>query len=185
MAILAMLDAFSGNWQALLLRGILAVLLGIVALAMPGLTLGLLVLLYGVYVLTDGIMAIWVGAKARAWWLLLAGVLGVLVGVYTFFYPGITAVALLYLIAALAVVRGIFEIVTAIRLRKEMTGEWALILAGVISVLFGLVLFTRPAAGALAMVWLIGVWALFFGLIMIILAVRLRGFRRRVAGPSA
>jgi uncharacterized membrane protein HdeD (DUF308 family) len=181
MAILTMLDAFSGNWQALLLRGILAVLFGIAALAMPGLTLVTLVLLYGVYVLADGIMAAWVGAKARAWWLLLAGVLGVLVGVYTFFYPGITAVALLYLIAGLAVIRGIFEIATAIRLRKEMTGEWALILAGVVSILFGVFLFARPAAGALAMVWLIGVWALVFGLIMIILALRVRGFRGRLA----
>jgi uncharacterized membrane protein HdeD (DUF308 family) len=109
----------------------------------------------------------------------LLGVLGLGVGICTFIYPGITAVALLYLIAAWAVVRGVFEIVTAIQLRKEISNEWMLIIAGVLSVLFGAALVANPAAGALAVVWIIGAYAFIFGLMMIALAFRLRGLSRR------
>jgi uncharacterized membrane protein HdeD (DUF308 family) len=108
------------------------------------------------------------------------GVLGVVVGVFTFIYPGITAVALLYLIAAWAVARGVFEIVTAIQLRKEISNEWLLIIAGILSVLFGAALVANPAAGALAVVWIIGAYAFVFGLMMIALAFRLRGLSGRM-----
>lgn len=173
-------NAFASNWWVLLLRGILAVLFGIIAFALPGLTLVTLVLLYGAYALVDGLIALWVGGKSRAWSLLLAGIIGVLFGIYTFLFPGITAVALLYLIAAWAIFRGVLEIVTAMRLRREISYEWALVLGGIISILFGLVLFANPAAGALAMVWLIGAYAVVFGLAMIILAFRARGLPKRL-----
>jgi len=173
-------NAMAKNWWALLIRGILAVLFGVLAFAKPDVTLLTLVLLFGVYTLADGIMALFVGGITRAWWLVLAGGLGVLVGIYAFINPRITAVALLYLIAAWAMVRGVFEIVAAIQLRKEISYEWALILGGIISILFGVVLVANPAAGALAMLWVIGAYALLFGVMMIILAFRLRGLPGRL-----
>lgn len=180
MATLPLLDAFAKNWWVLLIRGILAVLFAVMAFTLPGLTLVTLVLLYGVYALADGLTALWVGGSSRAWSLVLAGVLGVIVGICTFIFPGITAIALLYLIAAWAIVRGIFEIMTAIQLRKEIRNEWALVIGGIISIIFGAVLFANPAAGALAMVWVIGAYALIFGLMMIVLAFRLRGLPGRL-----
>ena len=175
MTTFSILDAFARNWWVWLIRGLLAVLFGVMAFTMPGLTLVTLVLLYGIYAVTDGLTTIWVGGAARAWWFVLLGILGVMVGICTFIYPGITAVALLYLIAAWAVVRGVFEIVTAIQLRKEISNEWLLIIAGIFSVLFGVALVANPAAGALAVVWIIGVYALIFGSMMIVLAFRVRG----------
>jgi uncharacterized membrane protein HdeD (DUF308 family) len=139
--------ALARNWWLLLIRGILAVLFGLMAFAWPTLTLVTLVLLYGAYAFVDGLTAIWVGVSSRAWGVLLFGILGVIVGIYTFFYPGVTAIALLYLIAAWTIVRGIFEIVTAIQLRKEISYEWALIVSGLISIIFGIVLLANPGAG--------------------------------------
>lgn len=180
MATLPILDTFAKNWWVLLIRGILAVLFGVMAFALPGLTLVTLVLLYGVYALADGLTALWVGGRSRALWLVLVGVLGIFVGIYTFINLGITSIALLYLIAAWAIVRGIFEIITAIQVRKEISNEWALIIGGIISIIFGVVLVANPVAGALAMIWLIGAYALVFGLMMIVLAFRLRGLPGRM-----
>ncbi len=172
--------ALARNWWLLLIRGILAVLFGVMAFAWPALTLVTLVLLYGAYAFVDGLTAIWVGAGSRAWGLLLFGVLGVIVGIYVFLFPGIAAVALLYLIAAWAIVRGVFEIITAIQLRKEINYEWALIIGGLISIIFGIVLISNPSAGALAMVVVIGAFALAFGVMMIVLAFRVRGLPKRL-----
>jgi uncharacterized membrane protein HdeD (DUF308 family) len=172
--------ALARNWWLLLIRGILAILFGLVAFAWPTLTLITLVLLYGAYAFVDGLGAIWVGGKSRAWGLLVFGLLGVIVGVYTFFYPGITAIALLYVIAAWAFVRGIFEIIMAIQLRKEINYEWALIVSGVISIIFGIVLVANPGAGALALVVVIGAFALMFGVMMIVFAFRVRGLPARL-----
>lgn len=180
MTTFSILEAFAKNWWVLLIRGILAVLFAVMAFTLPGLTLVTLVLLYGIYAFADGLTAIWVGGLARAWWFVLLGILGVIVGIFTFIYPGITAVALLYLIAAWAVVRGVFESVTAIQLRKQINNEWMLIIAGILSVLFGVALVANPAAGALAVVWIIGAYAFIFGLMMIVLALRLRGLSGRL-----
>ena len=133
------------NWWALVLRGIFGVLFGITAFVWPGITLAVVMLLFGAYALVDGVFAIAaavVGSRqSLPWWaLLVEGLLGIAVGVFTFFWPGITELALIFLIAAWAVVTGIFEIVAAIRLRKEIRGEWLLALSGVLSILFG----TRP-----------------------------------------
>ncbi|MCW5967002.1 MAG: HdeD family acid-resistance protein [Blastocatellales bacterium] len=172
------LDAFAKNWWVLLIRGILAVLFGIMAFTLPGLKLVTLVLLYGFYSFADGLAAIWVGVQGRAWWFVLLGILGMIVGIFTFVYPGITAVALLYLIAVWALFRGVFEIATAIQLRKEINNEWMLVIAGILSIIFGAALVANPAAGALAVVWIIGAYAFVFGLMMIVLAFRLRGLSR-------
>jgi uncharacterized membrane protein HdeD (DUF308 family) len=180
---LSILNAFARNWWVLLIRGVLALLFGLMAFALPGLTLVTLVLLYALYVIADGLTALWVGGSSRAWSFGLVGILGIVAGIFTFVYPGITAIALLYLIAVWAIVRGIFEIVTAIQLRKEISNEWTLILGGIISIVFGLVLAARPGVGALAMVWVVGVYALVFGLITIVLAFRVRGLAQRVEKP--
>ena len=155
-------------------------MLGLLAFIWPGITLFVLVIFWGAYMFVDGVFAIVAavraaGQEARWWLLLVEGILGVLVGIVTFIWPGLTALALLYLVAAWAIVTGILEIVGAIRLRREIEGEWALILAGVLSVIFGVLLAVIPApAGLLSLTWLIGVYAIAFGVIMLILAFRLR-----------
>jgi len=184
------LPVLSRNWWALALRGLAAIVFGVLAFAWPGLTLWALVLLFGAYMLVDGIFAI-VGAVRAAgretrWWLLLVeGVLGVLAGLVAFLWPGITALALLYLVAAWAIATGILQIVGAIRLRREIEGEWALILGGVLSVIFGLVLAVLPGSGILALVWLIGAYAVVSGVLLIVLAFRVRNNRDEAEGPRA
>jgi uncharacterized membrane protein HdeD (DUF308 family) len=168
-------------WWAVALRGLLAVLFGLAAFLWPGITLVSLVLLFGAYALVDGIFAIVAAFRAREWWpLLLEGVAGIAAGVATFLWPGITALALLYLIAAWAIITGILEIVAAIRLRRVIENEWWLALGGVASIILGVVMVAAPGAGALGLVWAIGAYALLFGVIMIALGFRLRGLRDRV-----
>lgn len=180
MSTFPLLEAFAKNWWVLLVRGIFAVLFGVAAFAWPGPTLVALVFLYGAYALVDGVTALWAGAFARAWWLVLSGVLGIIVGIGTFFYPDITALALFYLIAAWAVIRGVFEIVAAIGLRKVITGEWALIMGGIFSIIFGVLLLAYPVPGVLALVWLIGAYALAFGVTMIVMAFQLRSLPQKL-----
>jgi uncharacterized membrane protein HdeD (DUF308 family) len=178
-----MVTVLARNWWALVLRGLFAVLFGIGAFAWPGLTLGVLVLLFGAYALADGVFAIvasLVGSPRQLpWWaLLVEGLIGVAVGIVTFVWPGITALALLYLIAGWAIATGLFQVVAAFRLREEIHGEWMLALGGVLSVLFGLALVVSPGAGALALVWMIGAYAIAFGILLIAFGFRLHGLSR-------
>jgi uncharacterized membrane protein HdeD (DUF308 family) len=175
------------NWWALALRGVAAILFGVLAFAWPGITLFVLVLFFGAYMLVDGIFAIVAAVRAAGeedrWWLLLIeGILGVLAGLVAFFWPGLTALALLYFIAAWAIVTGIMEIVAAVRLRQEIEGEWALGLSGLLSVIFGVLLVVLPApAGLLSLVWLIGAYAVATGVLLLILAFRVRSEAGREA----
>lgn len=171
---LPLLDIASRNWWALLIRGIAAIAFAIMAFIWPGLTVAVLVLLWGAWAIVDGIFAIVGGARSRWWSLLFLGVVGVAAGLVALFLPGMTALILLMFIAAWAIVRGIFEIAAAIRLRRELTGEWALILSGILSIAFGVLLMLYPGAGALAVVWLIAVWSLVIGILLISLAFRVR-----------
>ena len=173
--------ALAGHWSSLAIRGVCALLFGIVAFMMPGLTLTTLVLIWGVYALIDGVLALVAGFKAKIWSLGLIGLVGVLAGIGTFVYPGMTALVLLYFIAAWAIITGILAIVIAIRLRKEITGEWALGLAGLLSMLFGAMLIARPGAGALAVVYLIAGYAVALGILLLMLAFRLKSLPARVA----
>jgi uncharacterized membrane protein HdeD (DUF308 family) len=166
-------------WWVFLIRGISGILFGIAALIWPGITLVVLVTLFGAYSLVDGIFAIISGFTTRKqqerwWWMILQGIAGVIIGVLTFIWPGVTALALLYFIAAWSIVTGAFEIAAAIRLRREIEGEWLLALSGFASMIFGILLAIFPGPGALALVWIIGTYALFFGFLMIFFSFRLR-----------
>ena len=185
-----LLERVSQNWWLPLLRGVLAILFGVMAFAWPGLTLSLLVLLFGAYALVDGVFAVVSAIRYRdrleRWWLwLVQGVLGIVFGVLTFFWPGVTAVVLLAFIAAWAVLTGIVEIIAAIQLRKTIEGEWVLALSGVLSVLFGVALFAWPGAGLLSLTWLIGAYAVIAGVALIALAFRLRKLHHAVAAPRS
>jgi uncharacterized membrane protein HdeD (DUF308 family) len=179
-----MVMVLARNWWALVLRGFFDVLFGITAFVWPGITLAVLVLLYGAFALVDGsfaIAAVLVGRTRGmpSWALLVEGLAGIAVGAITFFWPGITQLALLFLIAAWAVVTGVFEIVAAVRLRKEIRGEWLLALSGVLSVAVGVALVVNPGAGLLAISWMIGTYAIIFGVLFIVLGFRLRSWLRR------
>jgi uncharacterized membrane protein HdeD (DUF308 family) len=181
-----MLRTLATNWWAIVLRGVAAVLFGLCAFAWPGITLAILVTLYGAYALVEGALAVAGAVMGRRagpfpWGVLLAGLAGVAIGVITFMSPGITAIALVYLIAAWAVLRGVFEIIAAIQLRKEIENEWLLGLSGLLSVVLGLWLFAAPGAGAIAVLWWIGAFAIVFGVVEIILGFRLKGLKERVA----
>lgn len=171
------------NWWLFLLRGILALVFGVVAIAFPQAAFVSLVLIFGAFALVDGIFALVAafsgGAKSENWWwLVLEGVFGILIGVLTIVQPAAMATAWVLVIATWAIVTGVFEIITAIRLRKEITGEWAMILGGVISVLFGLAAAFYPASGAFAVGFLIGVYAVIFGAAFVWLGLNLRKFSK-------
>ena len=143
-------------------------------------------LLFGAYALADGVLGVWTAVAGRKehedWWvLLLWGLVGVGAGFLTFLVPGVTALALLFYIAIWAIALGVLEIVTAIRLRKEIEGEWLLVLGGLASVVFGVLLMARPVAGALAVLWLIAAYAVVFGVILVILAFKARTFGKQLA----
>ena len=180
-----MLAFWARNWWMVALRGLAAIIFGVMALVWPGITLTVLVLLFVAYVMMDGIFTIVTVISERAkyerWWvMLLQGLLGIVAGVVAFVWPGITTLVLLYLIAAWAVVIGIWTVVAAIQLRKEMEGEWLLILSGILSVLFGLILIVRPGAGAVAIAWFIGAYAIVLGVLLIIFAFRLRELDKEI-----
>jgi uncharacterized membrane protein HdeD (DUF308 family) len=177
-----MLSAVAGRvWWTLVLRGVVAVLFGLAALFWPGKTLFVLILFFGAYTLVDGIFAIVGGImdSSRRWLLLIEGVLGVVAGLILLAWPGLGALVLLYVIAIWAVVTGVMEIIAAISLRREIDNEWLMILGGAISVLFGVILAVLPGAGLLSLTWLIGAFALVFGVAFIVL-----GFRVRRLAPS-
>lgn len=165
------------NWWLLLLRGIAGILFGLLAFVWPGITLLSLVFLYGAYALLDGIFAIIAairGGTGSRWWLALIGILGIAAGLLTFLWPGMTALVLAMFIGAWSLVHGVLEIIGAIKIRKEIDNEWWLILSGALSALFGLAILIMPGAGALALVWIIGAYAIAFGALLIGFAFRLK-----------
>lgn len=185
-----MVETLTRNWGWVALRGVVAILFGVLTMFNPGITLAVLVLFFGAYALVDGIfMAISAIANRRGeprWVaLLIGGLLGIAAGLVTFFWPGITTIALLAVIAAWAIVTGVAEIVAAIRLRKEITGEWLFVLAGLLAVAFGVIAILRPGAGALAIVLWIGIYALISGVLLVALALKLRSWGRHLHAGGA
>jgi uncharacterized membrane protein HdeD (DUF308 family) len=174
-----LLETLKRHWWVPVLRGIAAIIFGIIAFARPGLTVAVLVLLFGAWVLVDGIFrvigAITHRASDNEWGLnLIIGIVGIIIGFLTFHKPGITALALVIYIGAWALMIGATEIALAIKLRREIKGEWFLILMGVVSIIFAIMLLWNPLPGALALVWLIGSYAIVLGVLGIIFGFRLR-----------
>lgn len=180
-----MLHFLAENWWLFLLRGLCAILFGLLTFMWPGVTLVTLVLLYGAFALVDGIGAIVTairgGPLTSRWWLAIMGGIGVAAGILTFYWPGVTALVLLVFIAVWAIATGITQIIGGIRLRKELDSEWIPLVAGVLSVLFGLLLLARPAAGALAMIFAIGIYAIAQGILNVAFSLRLRRHAHGVA----
>ena len=169
-----------GDWRAYVARGVVALLFGIATLIWPDITLWVLVLLFGIYVLMDGIMVLWAvithapGTQGQRGWLIFHGIVGVGAGLITLVWPDITALALLFLIAAWAALSGILQIAMAIRLRQDLDNEWLLVLSGGLAIAFALLLVITPGAGALVITWLIAWFAILYGIVLLLLALRLR-----------
>src|SRR5262249_52253515 len=166
-----MLETLKRGWWLMVLRGVIAVLFGVLAFAYPGRTGEVLVYLFGAYALVNGIFTLGVAMRAPKGtpgigYLVVLGLLGVAAGILTFFYPGITAASLLAIIAVWAIFTGVFEISVAIKLRKELSNEWMLILAGVLSAAFGVLVIAMPRAGATSIIWLIATYAIVFGIML-------------------
>jgi uncharacterized membrane protein HdeD (DUF308 family) len=181
-------DSLSHNWWVIVLRGLAGMAFGLVTFFAPGISLAALVLVFGAYAFADGVLAI-ISAIRRErpgdrWWLLLLeGIAGIAAGVVTLLWPGLTALVLLYVIAAWALVTGVLEIAAAIRLRKAIKGEWLLILSGILSVALGVMLVLWPGPGALALVIWIGAYAFVFGALLLALGLRLRSLRPSTGSP--
>lgn len=184
-----LLGPIARNWRLILVRGLAAIVFGILCFVVPVISLLALVLLYGVYAIVDGISAMVWGSRAHWWSMVVVGAISVLSGLVAFFWPAITALALLYVIAAWAIVRGVAEIAAAIHLRRQMSNEWMLAGSGGLSILFGVLMALFPGAGALSLLWLIGLFAIVFGGLAVALALRLRSMepslRERQEEPFA
>jgi uncharacterized membrane protein HdeD (DUF308 family) len=177
-----MLNLLARRWWLVVLRGVAAIIFGILAITLPGITLATLIILFGAYAFADGIFAVIhaIGGgdeRESVWLLLLEGLLGIGVGLITFFEPGLTAIALLFYIAAWNLATGVLEIAAAVHLRKQVSGEFWLLLGGLCSIVFAVILMAYPSAGALALIWVIGIYALLFGVFLLALGFRLRGLK--------
>jgi uncharacterized membrane protein HdeD (DUF308 family) len=173
-------------WWTFILRGVLAIAFGVVAFLSPPATIAALVLLFGAWALVDGVFhiagAIQDRSRNRSWWLaVLEGVVSIIAGVLALAFPAFAAVSLLLIIAAWSIVTGVVEVVMAIRLREQITGELWLAIAGILSIVFGVLLFLFPTSGAITIVWIIGAFAIAFGIAMIVLGWRLRGVHQRAS----
>jgi uncharacterized membrane protein HdeD (DUF308 family) len=183
-------EALIDRWWAIALRGVVAIVFGILTLVLPNLTLTALILLFAAYALVEGVFSIVAAARGgRAdlpgWALVLEGLVSIAAGVATIVLPGLTALALMYVIAGWAILTGVLEIVAAVRLRRRIVGEWRLALSGVLSVVFGVLTAIAPGAGALALVLWIGAYAIVFGMLLVAFAFRLRRAGAAVRPPLA
>lgn len=174
-------EVLSEKWWVLLLRGLISVAFAVLIWMQPAITLKALIILFGAFAFVDGVLGVWTALSSRKdrnnWWLLMLwGLVGIGIGIITFVAPGVTALALLFYIAIWAIVTGVLEIITAVRLRKEIEGEWLLGLAGLVSLVFGILLIAHPGAGILAVLWLLAAYALILGVLMIILAFKVRSW---------
>ncbi len=181
-----MLNFMARSWWLLEIRGVAAIAFGVLAFVWPELTLVALVTLFAAFLLIDGIALLVAlvrgepGARRHGWSVALMGIVSVGVGIATVFWPGITALTLLYLAAFWAVSLGAVQVVTAFRLRRVIKGEIWLIIGGLLTVLFGIYLVAFPGPGLLSLVWLIGLWAIVFGITSLVLAWRLRGLHHEI-----
>ena len=184
-----MMDRLNRMWGLIVLRGVTAILFGILAFVWPGITLAALVLVWGAYALIDGLCALIASLRLDEgrpmWTLAVVGLLGIAAGLLTLVWPQITALLLLWFIAGWAVVVGVFQLAAAIRLRKWISNEWLLALSAVLSIVFGILMFARPGAGAVAVVWVIGWFAFLFGVLLVMFGLRIKGLVKRIVPSTA
>ncbi|HLH25531.1 MAG TPA: HdeD family acid-resistance protein [Chloroflexota bacterium] len=185
-----MVTQLARHWWAMAIRGVIAIVIGLIAFIWPGIAVAALVMLFGVFMFLDGIFAVVAAVQERAtvphWWaLLIEGIAGIVAGLIVWALPGLAALVLIYFIAAWALITGIMEIIAAIRLREQIEGEWRLALSGVLSVILAVLLVISPLGGILALAWLLGAYAILFGVVLLALAFHLKGFAdRRATGPA-
>ncbi|HEY1251352.1 MAG TPA: DUF308 domain-containing protein [Thermoanaerobaculia bacterium] len=175
MANFSAVRALAQHWWVVLLRGVLAILFGVMAFSWPGMTLLILVLIWGAYALVDGIFEVIAGVRGKWGSLVLLGLLGIAAGIITFFRPGITVISLVWVFAFWAIVTGVLQVAAAIRLRKEVQGEWLWVVSGLFTVLLGVLLLLYPGAGALSVTWLIASLAIAWGILLVMLSFKLKG----------
>jgi uncharacterized membrane protein HdeD (DUF308 family) len=180
----ALMGTLAENWWLLLLRGLAAIAFGVLAFFWPGLTLAALVYLWGAYAIVDGVIALWAAFSASGgdagprWWLALSGVVSILAGIVAFAYTGMTALVLLMFIAVWAILIGVLQLYAAIQLWRVLDNAWWLILSGLFAIAFGAVLIAWPGTGALAVIWTIAWYAVFFGCMLVGLAFELKKFKQ-------
>ena len=177
------LEALTDRWWLVVVRGFAAMVFGVLALTTPGISALALIILWGAYAIGNGVLELMLAAAAgraggKYGWYLFEGLVSIAAGVLTFVYPAMTGLVLLYVIATWAIVTGVMEIAAAIELRHAIAGEWRLGLAGALSFAFGVALFVRPLAGALAVVMLIAAYAIVYGVLLVALGVKLHQLRR-------
>ncbi|MGW0805673.1 HdeD family acid-resistance protein [Nonomuraea sp. NPDC002799] len=179
------MEDISRSWWPLLVRGVAAIIFGILALLWPGITVLVLVICFGAYALVSGVFELIAGfrhgVRSRAW-LIISGIVSILAGIVAFVWPGITSLALLYIVAFWAIIAGVSEIVAGIHLRKVIDTEWMLIVGGVLSVIFGVLLLVWPGAGLLSLAWLVAVFAILYGIAMVVLSFQVK---KHAPGVSA
>lgn len=182
-----MIERFSAHWWVFALRGVAAILFGLIAVFSPEITIYVLVLIFGAYALVDGIFAIVASLRGshsdQRWWILLMeGIASLIVGIVSFLNPNITAFVFAYLLAAWAILTGVFAIVSAVQMRAHLPDEWLWIVSGAISIAFGIAIAVLPAAGIIVWSYMIGIYAFIAGLALLGFAIRLRGHHRGNVG---
>ena len=179
--------AWSGVWWDVLLRGVIAIIFGLLVFFMPGLTVALFVFLFGAFAIADGILLLLqaVTVKDGRWWVrLLQGIVAIAAGIAVFIWPGISALALLYVIAFYLIFTGILQAIAAIELRKVIKDEWLYVISGILAVIVGVILVLRPLTGAIALAQTIGIFAIAYGIFLCVLALELRGLPQKLARPT-
>jgi uncharacterized membrane protein HdeD (DUF308 family) len=180
-----MIRTLAQHWWVLLLRGLLAIAFGLLTYARPGLTVLLLVTFWGAYALVDGIFEVIAGARAKWGSLIVLGLIGIAAGLVALFRPGLTAVVLIWVLAFWAIIAGIMQISAAIRLRKEVQGEWMWILSGILTVALGVLFLARPGEGILSVTWLIATLAIVWGILLVMLSFKLKAHAGRLVAKTA
>ena len=183
-----MLNVLASNWWTVLLRGIVAILFGLLAIFWPEISISVLVLLFGIFAIADGIFSIIselrrYGERARWWVLVFEGLAGLGIGIVAIIWPQITAVVFIYLVAFWGLITGVLEILAAIRLRNALEGEWILVLTGLLSIALGILFILYPNAGLIAMIWILGIYAILFGILLIALSFKLRDWKNTYLNP--
>lgn len=185
MPVVSAVRTMAEHWWVVLLRGILAILFGVLAYTWPGLTILILVTLWGAYALVDGLFGVVAGVRGKWGSLVVIGLLGIAAGVIAFLWPGLTAVTLLWILAFWAIVAGVLQISAAIRLRKEVQGEWLWVLSGILTIGLGVLFFLFPGAGILSVTWLIAALAIVWGILLVMLSFKLKGLKGKMAAQPA